>query len=100
MPFPESFNDGPIPSSSKGRERLGEILLADLSYFNQARLNVSSEEQPGDGISNAGLSLHEHVVQTNIETKKNNKTQAHRAGFLDLCDVRVSAQFSFPHAQL
>lgn len=100
MPFPESFNDGPIPSSSKGEGETGEILLADLSYFNQAWLKVSSEEQPGDGISDAGLSLHERVVQTNIEPKKNNKTQAHRAGFLDLCDVRVSTQFSFPHAHL
>lgn len=42
MSFPESFNDGPIPSSSKGEGEGREILLAVLSYFSQACLNVSS----------------------------------------------------------
>lgn len=43
MPFPESFNDGPIPSSPKREGEAREILLADLSHSNQACLNVSSE---------------------------------------------------------
>lgn len=47
MPFPESFNDGPIPSSSKGEGESRETLLADLSYFNQASLNVSQKSSYG-----------------------------------------------------
>lgn len=43
MPFPESFNDGPIPSSSEREGETREILLADFSYSNQACPNVSSE---------------------------------------------------------
>lgn len=43
MPFPESFNDGPIPSSSKREGETGEILLAGLRYFNQASPKVSLE---------------------------------------------------------
>ena len=43
MPFPESFNDGPIPSSSKREGETWEILLADLNYSNQACLNVCSK---------------------------------------------------------
>lgn len=45
MSFPELFNDRPIPSSSEGEGETREILLAGLSYFNQACLNISSEEK-------------------------------------------------------
>ena len=83
MPFPESFNDGPIPSSSKMRERLGEILLTDLSYSNQVCLDVSSEvtvsriraNSQGMRLQRQSLSLHKYAVQTYIDSRKNNNAQ-------------------------
>lgn len=104
MPFPESFNDGPIPSSSKREGETREILLADLSYSNQACLKVSSEvivcwirtNSQGMRLQRQAYPYPKHVVQ--IYPKNNNNTQTLVfvlvVRFLDMCDVQVSTQFS------
>lgn len=71
MPFPESFNDGPIPSSSKkgGRDEglfAGgpELFQSGLPecLFRSHRL-LDKNKQPG-------YETYKHVIQTYIDSKK------------------------------
>lgn len=78
MPFPESFNGGPIPSSSeKGGSDQGH-LAGGLQLFQsdvpdcllRSYCLLDRNKQAGDETSEAGLSPHKQGVQTYINSKE------------------------------